>query len=245
MQNELTKKIAVVTGANRGLGLAAVAALALRGYRVFLTTRDLDNARPAHRKLTEMGLNVELHPLDVADPLSRSEFCRLLHETVGRLDVLINNAAVMLDTVKRGGSEEIGSAQEIPVETVALCMETNVYGPYDLIQKLAPLMRKGRYGRIVNVSSGLGQLQEMGGNWPGYRISKTALSAVTKIFAAELKNDNILVNSVSPGWARTRMGGASAPLSAEQGADSIVWAATLPDHGPNGCFIENRTVVPW
>jgi NAD(P)-dependent dehydrogenase (short-subunit alcohol dehydrogenase family) len=123
-------------------------------------------------------------------------------------------------------------------------METNVYGALELIQKLAPLM--SQHGRIVNVSSGMGQLSDMGGGWPAYRISKASINAVTRIAAAELKERGIKVNSVSPGWARTEMGGESAPLSAEEGARTMVWLATLPDSGPSGEFFdEDQDRMEW
>ena len=106
-------------------------------------------------------------------------------------------------------------------------------------------MLEGGYGRIVNLSSGLGQLAEMGGGWPAYRCSKTALNALTRILHAEIADPRIKVNAVSPGWVRTDMGGQQASLSVAEGADTAVWAATLPADGPSGCFLENRQIIPW
>ncbi len=124
-------------------------------------------------------------------------------------------------------------------------METNVYGPYLLCQALVPLMKKNNYGRIVNISSGLGQLNDMGGGYPAYRMSKTAINVITRILAAELAGTNILVNSMCPGWVKTRMGGEGATRSVEEGADTAVWLSTLPDGGPTGKIFRDRKEVPW
>lgn len=124
-------------------------------------------------------------------------------------------------------------------------MTTNVYGPLLMSQALVPLMKKNNYGRVVNISSGLGQLSDMGGGYPAYRISKTAINALTRMFAGELKADNILVNSMCPGWVKTDMGGPDAPRDVQEGADTAVWLATLPDNGPRGKFFRDRQEIPW
>jgi len=124
-------------------------------------------------------------------------------------------------------------------------LETNLIGPLLLAQVLVPLMKRNGYGRIVNVSSGQGQLSDMGVGTPAYRVSKTALNALTRTLAAELKGSGILVNSMCPGWVRTDMGGAGAPRTVEQGADTAVWLATLPDDGPSGGFFRDRRPIPW
>ena len=124
-------------------------------------------------------------------------------------------------------------------------METNVYGPMLLCQAFVPLMRKHRYGRIVNLSSGMGQLTHMNGGCPAYRISKTSVNALTRILADELKDENILVNSMCPGWVKTDMGGAGATRELPEGADTAVWLATLPDGGPNGGFFRDRKAFEW
>lgn len=124
-------------------------------------------------------------------------------------------------------------------------MTTNVYGPLLMSQALVPLMKKNNYGRVVNISSGLGQLSDMGGGYPAYRISKTAINALTRMFAGELKDDNILVNSMCPGWVKTDMGGPDAPRDVQEGADTAVWLATLPDNGPRGKFFRDRQEIPW
>jgi len=124
-------------------------------------------------------------------------------------------------------------------------METNTYGAIRMIQRFVPLMKQQNYGRIVNLSSGMGQLSEMNGGWPGYRLSKTALNAVTRIVADVLQGLNILINSVCPGWVKTDMGSPDAELSVEEGADTILWLATLPDDGPTGSFFRERQRIEW
>ncbi len=146
----------------------------------------------------------------------------------------------MLDSSKRGASIFQADASLLR-ET----FETNTLGPLFVAIALVPLMRRNDYGRIVNVSSGMGQLSDMDGGYPGYRISKTALNAVTVILARELEDTNIKVNAVCPGWVRTDMGGASATRSPEEGADTIVWLATLPDDGPSGGFFRDRRPIDW
>ena len=146
-------------------------------------------------------------------------------ERRGRIDVLVNNAGIMIDP---RGSRFLDSK----LDTYRDTLETNLFGPLQLAQAVVPLMKANRYGRIVNLSSGLGQLSEMGAGTPAYRISKTALNALTRILAAEFTDSNILVNSMCPGWVRTGMGGEGAPRTPAQAADTAVWLATLPDDGP-------------
>ena len=152
------------------------------------------------------------------------------------VDVLVNNAAILLS--------ENGDVLSAPVGTF-VSMETNVYGPLLLAQKLMPGMIRRRYGRVVNVSSGAGQLSSMTSYAPPYSMSKTALHALTRLLAHAGQRRNVLVNAVDPGWVRTDMGGPSAPRSVEQGADTIVWCATLPDGGPTGGYFHDRRPVEW
>ncbi|WP_295392844.1 SDR family NAD(P)-dependent oxidoreductase [uncultured Thiodictyon sp.] len=231
--------IAVVTGAYRGLGLETSRRLADLGYRVILTARQEAQGQAAAQSLANQGHAVSFHALDVTDESSiqaLAEFIRGL----GRLDVLVNNAGLFLDP---GPGTPGGSIFEAEAETVRRSIETNTLAPLRLCQVLIPLMQ-GR-GRVVNVSSGMGQLQEMNGGCPGYRLSKVALNAVTRIFADELRDTGVKINSVCPGWARTAMGGADAPLSVEEGAAGIVWAATLPEDGPSGGFFRHGQPIPW
>ncbi|MDY6941712.1 MAG: SDR family oxidoreductase [Pseudomonadota bacterium] len=239
-------RITLVTGGNRGLGFETCRQLANLGLRVILTARDGQQGEQAAAELSQQtGAEVVSTELDVTDPASVKSCVDRLQETVGRVDVLVNNAGIMPD---RGGFDEQrrgASVFNARIETLELAMATHVYGPLRLIQACVPLMRARGYGRIVNVSSTLGQLSSMTGGWPGYRVSKAALNALTLIVAAEVADSNILVNSVCPGWTRTHLGGPKAPRDVAEGADTIVWLATLPDDGPRGGFFQDRQPIPW
>lgn len=235
---EAFKRIAVVTGANRGIGYATVRQLASLGMRVVLTSRDRDKGQEATNQLTAENLDVLYHPLDVTDPESIEQLKEFVIEQFGRVDVLINNAGILIDTPD-------SSVFTMQIETMRETMETNFYGPMRLSQALAPLMQEVNYGRIVNISSGMGQMHDMGGGYPAYRVSKTALNALTCILADELRKSNVLVNAVCPGWVQTEMGGPGAIRTPEAAADTIVWLATLPDDGPSGGFFRDRKSIPW
>lgn len=238
------RPVAVITGANRGLGLETARQMAKCDFRVILTSRHAGKGEIAVEKLLAEGLEVLFQPLDVTSENSVAELGAFIHSRCGRVDVLVNNAGVFLDS---HGSEDSGGAGVLTasLDTLAATLKTNLYGPLLLAQELVPLMKQQRYGRIVNVSSGMGQLSDMEGKSPAYRISKTALNALTRILAAETQGYNILVNSVCPGWVRTDMGGPNAERTVEQGASGIVWAATLPDDGPNGGFFRDGQPIPW
>jgi NAD(P)-dependent dehydrogenase (short-subunit alcohol dehydrogenase family) len=234
--------IAVISGASRGLGYETCRQLGRRGYRVLLTARDHARGKAAAGALQGEGLDAGFHPLDVTDADSVQALTGYLEREDGRLDVLVNNAGVFLDPMPPE-DPSASSVFRADIATVRYSMETNAYGPLRLCQALIPLMR-GR-GRVVNVSSGMGQLTEMNGCCPGYRFSKAALNVLTRILADELRDTRIKVNSVCPGWVRTEMGGPGAERSVEEGADTIVWLATLPDDGPSGGFFRDRKPIPW
>lgn len=235
MSNE--GRTAVISGANRGIGFEVARQLAGEGYRVILGARDEEKGRQAADALTGDGLATEARPLDVADSSSIESFARTLEQDPGRVDVLVNNAGVIGDTSRRGSEPDL--------EEVRRTLEVNLLGAWALTAALIPLMRRAGGGRIVNVSSGMGQLSDMGGGAPSYRLSKTGLNVMTRILATELEEDGIKVNSACPGWVRTDMGGSGASRSVEEGADTPVWLATLPDDGPSGGFFRSREPIPW
>jgi NAD(P)-dependent dehydrogenase (short-subunit alcohol dehydrogenase family) len=232
------RRVALVSGGNRGIGYAIGSALAARGYLVVLGARDADAGRAAADTLKSRGLAVEHEPLDVTrDAASRRCVERILKRH-GRIDVLVNNAGVLIDPK---GSRVLDSR----LDTYRDTLEVNFYGALRLAQAVAPLMREAGYGRIVNVSSGLGQLRDMDTGVPAYRVSKTALNALTRMLAAELKDTGVLVNAMCPGWVKTRMGGPKAERTPEHAADTAVWLATLAPSGPTGGFFRDRKRIAW
>lgn len=230
-------KIAAVTGGNKGIGLEICRQLGRLGVDVILTARDEAKGKKAREDLREEGVLVRFHPLDVGDPESIRRFREFMEKEFGRMAILVNNAGVNIDADKTG--------EEVDIETVSRTVRTNVYGPLLMCQAFLPLMRRHNYGRIVNISSMMGSLTEMAGGYPAYRMSKTALNAVTRVLAHETMGTNIRVNSMCPGWVRTDMGGPEAERSVEEGADTAIWLATLPDGGPTGGFFRDRKKIPW
>jgi NAD(P)-dependent dehydrogenase (short-subunit alcohol dehydrogenase family) len=235
---EAVARVALVTGGNRGIGYEICRQLAAQGLGVVLAARDAGKGRAAAKALQQAGLEVEFHRLDVTSCRSIRACVAAVAERRKRIDVLINNAGIMIDP---RGSHFLDSK----LDTYRDTLETNLFGPLQLAQAVIPLMKANRYGRIVNLSSGLGQLSEMGAGTPAYRISKASINALTRILAAEFKESNVLVNSMCPGWVRTGMGGESAPRTAEEAADTAIWLGTLPDDGPTGGFFRDRAPIAW
>jgi NAD(P)-dependent dehydrogenase (short-subunit alcohol dehydrogenase family) len=229
-------RVAVVTGANRGIGLEVVRQLARDGYLAILGARDADRGVAAAESLRAEGLDVEPRQLDVSDPDSVAAFGAAVERDHDRLDVLVNNAAIDYDTWQRGADADLDVVRE--------AMETNLLGAWRTTQACLPLLRRSGSARIVNVSSGAGALTDMGGGTPAYRVSKTALNALTRILAAELRGDGILVNSVCPGWVATDMGGPGG-RPVEAGAASVMWAVRLDDDGPTGGFFRDGRRIDW
>ncbi|MBA2512676.1 MAG: SDR family oxidoreductase [Rubrobacteraceae bacterium] len=227
-------RVALVSGGNRGIGLEVCRQLAEGGLTVILGSRDEEKGRQAAEGLPE---NVVARQLDVADAGSVERIAASIENDFGRLDVLVNNAGISNDDGQDGAGADLDRVKE--------ALEANLFGAWRLCEAAIPHMRREGYGRIVNVSTGLAALEDMGGGSPGYRISKTGLNALTRILASELRGSGILVNAVNPGWVQTDMGGANANRSVEEGADGIVWAATLPNNGPTGGFFRDRRHTAW
>jgi NAD(P)-dependent dehydrogenase (short-subunit alcohol dehydrogenase family) len=232
-----SSSVALVTGANRGIGLEVCRELAAQGFAVLLTARDAAKARGAAKQLGNVG-TVEPLALDVADANSIKEAAAEVSSRYGRLDVLINNAGINYDTWETVENADING-------TVMETITTNLLGPWRVCQAFLPLLRKSEAGRIVNVSSESGSLAEMGAGPPAYQVTKAALNAMTRTLAGELRGTGILINAVCPGWVASDMGGDGAPRSVREGAAGIVWAATLPDDGPTGGFFRDRKPLPW
>jgi NAD(P)-dependent dehydrogenase (short-subunit alcohol dehydrogenase family) len=231
----MDNRVALVTGANRGIGLEVVRQLAAMGWCVILTARNEPNGRKAAEKLMEGGLDIRFYRLDVTETESIRRLADAVKVEPGRLDVLVNNAGVFMEDDRR--------ASEVKMDVLRSTMETNFFGPILLSQALIPLLLKSDDPRIINVSSGLGQLSDGGGGYPAYSISKASLNMMTVQLAEDL-GGRVKVNSVCPGWVRTGMGGSGAPRGVEKGAESIVWLATSPS-APNGKFIRDRKEIPW
>ena len=238
-------RVALVTGGNRGIGYAISRSLAQRGITVILGVRDPNKGATACSRLQGEDLDVNFELLDVTDEDSLKTAVKHIQAQFGRLDILVNNAGILIDSAE--------NVLDVSQSTIKKTLQTNVLGPLMLCQNCVALMKAGGYGRIVNISSTLGSLSEMvdpdsayaGVGTPAYRLSKAALNAITTLVAKEIRDDNILVNSACPGWVRTDLGGAQAPLTPDQGADTPVWLATLPDGGPTGGFYRDRTRIPW
>jgi NAD(P)-dependent dehydrogenase (short-subunit alcohol dehydrogenase family) len=229
--------VALVSGGNRGIGRDVVRQLGERGITVVLGSRDLKRGEKVAAELEAKDLRIVAKQLDIRDEASVERVARELEEEFGRVDILVNNAGIT-DPWR-------GTAENADFDAVKDVLETNLFGAWRLAKAVIPLMRRNGYGRIVNLSSGMGQLSDMRGHSPGYRVSKTGLNALTRMLASELAGENILVNSVCPGWVRTDMGGPGARRSVEEGADTPVWLATLPDGGPSGGFFRDRKPIPW
>jgi len=232
------RRTAIVTGGNRGLGFEIARQLAGHDVFVVIGARDALKGERASASLAGTGGNVVSYPLDVNDTRSCRRFVEHVAKQHGAPAILVNNAGVYPESTD---SHVVDTPTSVWRET----FETNLFGALRMCREVVPHMRKLRYGRVVNVSSGLGQLQQMGDGSPAYRVSKAALNALTCTLAAEVAGTGILVNSMSPGWVQTDMGGEEAPRSVEEGADTAVWLSLLPSNGPSGQFFRDRKPIPW
>lgn len=228
--------LAIVTGANRGIGLEVCRQLAERGYTAILGSRDLAKGERAAAALKLTNGSVISRQLDVTDLNSIHNLRAWVEAEYGHLDVLVNNAAINYDTYQKAVSADLDNVRET--------LETNIFGAWQMTQAFLPLLQKSPHPRIVNVSSESGSLTSMGGGTPGYSLSKAGLNALTRMLAAELRGSRVLVNAVCPGWVATDMGGAGG-RPVEQGAASILWAVTLPDNGPSGGFFRDGRPLAW
>jgi NAD(P)-dependent dehydrogenase (short-subunit alcohol dehydrogenase family) len=234
---EQQDRVAVVTGANRGLGRAIAAALATRGLHVVVTARDLGAAVSAAGELVRAGHSVSAQQLDISDPASVVRAFADIGHTHGRLDVLVNNAGIAIDRTQHAVSPDI--------EKVNATLNTNLVGTWRAVAAAVEQMRNHGYGRIVNVTTHMATFDALAAGSPAYRVSKTALHALTVVLADELRGENILVNAASPGKVDTRLAYGKADLPPEKATDTFTWLATLPDDGPTGGLFYDRSPLPW
>jgi NAD(P)-dependent dehydrogenase (short-subunit alcohol dehydrogenase family) len=232
------ERVALVSGGNRGLGLQIVRELAGQGIRVVLGSRSVERGRRAIELLGDLADLVAVRQLDVTDAASVAHLASWLGRRLGRCDVLVNNAAVLLE-------DDRDTAATIDLGLVRRTLETNVLGTWRLAQAVVPLMRAGRYGRIVNVSSDLASIAGIRCGLPAYRISKVAVNALTRMLSDEFAGHGILVNACCPGPARIDGRGDRGTVRLSVSADTAVWLATLPDDGPTGGFYRGRAQLDW
>lgn len=236
-----TNKVALITGANKGLGLEIARQLGRQNITVVLGARDPSKGETATQTLQAENIDAHAVQLDVTSAVDVSALPAFFNERFGRLDILVNNAGVQHDF--DGG--------EVTLDTLRRTYEANVFGPYALTQALLPLLIAAPAGRIVNHSSILGSLETVSGggagDWatPAYTSSKAALNMLTVVAALQLQNTNVKINAAHPGWVKTDLGGASAPLAIADGAKTAVWLATLPEGGPTGGFFHLSDRLPW
>jgi len=238
-------RIALVTGATKGIGFEIASQLAKRGITVLIGARDENKGVEAQDKIRASGGKAHYIKVDVADTETIQTAIAHIAEKFERLDILVNNAGILVDPQT--------NILDLELTTLKNTLITNAFGPLLMSQACVPLMKRNSYGRIVNMASTLGSLTEMadpksdyaGVLSPAYRLSKTVLNGLTALLAKELHGTNILVNSACPGWVRTDMGGDQAPISPAQGAETPVWLATLPDDGPTGHFFREKQPIAW
>jgi len=233
---EQSGRVAIVTGGNRGIGYEICKELSTSGCRVVLTSRNEEDGQNAVATLRAYD-NIAYHKLDVTDSEDISCLRQWILKTYGRVDILINNAGVYLDE----GVSVFDVDEKIVQETLAV----NFYGAFHMCRAFVPIMKQNGYGRIVNISSGYGAMNEIAGYDAAYRISKVALNALTLIMADELRDGSIKVNAVCPGWVRTDMGGKIAPISPQIAARDIVHFALVDAKGPTGSFFRHKKPIQW
>jgi len=236
------QRVAIVTGANRGIGYEVCKQLLSKDYFVVLTARDEQKGVAACKALKSSSVEFKL--LDVTSEQQITQLYSDISKGYGRCDVLVNNAGIFPDP--RNDLENAWpSILSADINDIQAGININTYGTLRMCQAFIPMMQANSYGRVVNLASGMAQLSDMNGCCPGYRISKTAINVLTRILADELQDSNILVNSMCPGWVKTEMGGSGATREIADGADTAVWLATLEDKGPSGFFFRDRQKIDW
>lgn len=238
MMNNSEQQVAIVTGANRGIGFECCKQLAQLGIHTILTSRSTNLGRESAKVLQEQGLPITFYPMDITDLDSIIALANFISDSFGRCDILINNAGVYLD--KTGDNVD---PMLVDISIMRQSMEINAFGMMSVMQKIIPLMNGS--GKVVNVGSMMGQLSKMTARHPAYRTSKTAVTALTRIFADKFKDTDIKINAVCPGWTQTEMGGSNAPRTVQKGAETIMWLATLPPDGPTGGFFQDYHPLTW
>jgi NAD(P)-dependent dehydrogenase (short-subunit alcohol dehydrogenase family) len=229
-------RIALVTGANKGIGYEIARQLGGKGFHVFVGARNPAAGKEAVATLQQNGVSAEFVEINVSDRASIQKAAKAVAARTDHVDVLVNNAAIM---------EDKASIIDMDDDTFLRTLTTNVLGPIRVTQAFVPLLANGSRACVVNLSSGLGQLSDMESTYPAYSISKTAVNAVTRQFAAVLRDKGITVNSVCPGWVKTDMGGPNAPRTVQQGADTVTWLATEAPRDLTGQFLRDRKQIPW
>ncbi len=240
--------IALITGANKGIGLETARQLAAKGIHVLIGSRDAANGQAAAQKLQAEGYKADFIALDVSNEASIKQAAQTVNDRYGKLDILVNNAGIHPEF-----GQGIFSFEQMSLDLMMQIYQTNVFGPFMMIREFLPLLRRSEAGRIVNTSSSLGSLTEQSNpespyypvNTAGYNSSKTALNALTVQIAKQLTGTNIKINSACPGWVQTDMGTAAAPRTVQEGATIIVQLATLPNDGPNGGFFDENGAINW
>jgi NAD(P)-dependent dehydrogenase (short-subunit alcohol dehydrogenase family) len=237
MSPDTTQRIVFITGANRGIGLETARQLARRGFNVIIAARDEGTGREAAQAISAEGGKAVFLPLDVSSSDSIQAAAGELSRIAGHLDVLINNAGIYPDQGL--------TVLTLPRARLDQTFQTNTFGPLEVTQAFLPLLRKAAAARVINVSSGYGQLDGLSPDVPSYCLSKLALNGLTLMLSRALEAERIAVNSMCPGWVRTDMGGPDADRSVEEGADTAVWLADEAPHGLTGRFFRDRQEIPW
>lgn len=234
---KLEKRTILITGSTKGIGLETARQLAVKGHSVIISGRNSDAIHKAEKKLNNLKLNIHSVLLDIEKNENHQEIISEIIRKTGRIDVLINNGGILMD--------ENDSSETIAMEKIQKTMQINTFGAISLMQTVLPYMKKQNFGRIINVSSGMGAFSEMGNGYLAYRLSKTALNSATKIMSFEAANYDIAISAVCPGWVKTDMGGKSAPRPVEKGAETIVWLAESETAESNGKFFRDKKQINW